>query len=341
MTNGDGTLRYVRSVIAGESLVPLIEEGYDLPRPVECRLAKVGDNDNYYVDVGPDRERRCVLRLLRADKHWLPAGKEEEYLRFEIAWLQYAHARGAPVACPLTRRDGELVGSVAAAEGRRYWTLFTYAPGVDGPIDARGSEAYGKAVAALHAASAGFTSPYDRLHADVEFLVEAPARQAEAFLGGARPEDVKLLWHAAERVRPWFDRIPRTSDTYGVIAGDTHGGNKLVTRDGRLTLIDSDICGWGWRAYDAATFLWDARLRDAEGTKWAPFVRGYESVRPFLEEEHAAIPWFALARHIWALGAHAMYARHAGIAPVGPFFWDHAFRFMRKWLAAMPADEAA
>ena len=106
-------LRYVRSVVAGESFVPLLVAGYDLPLPVVCRLAAAGDNDNYYVWAGPGRAPRYVLRLLRADKHWLPADKAEAYVAFELDWLRHAHARGAPVPCPVA-------GGTAGCSGR--WT---------------------------------------------------------------------------------------------------------------------------------------------------------------------------------------------------------------------------
>jgi Ser/Thr protein kinase RdoA (MazF antagonist) len=330
-------LRFVRSVVAGESLVPLLVAAYDLPVPVECRLAAAGDNDNYYVWAGPGREQRYVLRLLRANKHWLPEDKAEAYVAFELEWLRHAHARRAPVPCPLVRRDGALLGALDAPEGRRYWSLFTFASGADGPLDAAGSAAYGAALAQLHLASDGFASPHERLRADAEFVVDGPARRVAAFLDGARPEDVAFLWRLADRLRPWFGRIPRTPQTYGVIAGDTHGGNKLVAGDGRLTLIDLDICGWGWRAYDAAVFLWGARLHAAEEVRWAPFLRGYEAHRPLLPEERAAVPWFVLARHVWLLGAHTVYALHGGAARLDAGYWDRAFGFLRGQLAALDA----
>jgi Ser/Thr protein kinase RdoA (MazF antagonist) len=276
---------------------------------------------------------------LRAAKHWLPEDPDAAaaQVRFELEWLRHVHARGAPVHCPLRRRDGALLGALDAPEGRRYWSLFTFAPGTDGPLDAAGSAAYGSALARLHLASDGFTSPYPRLRADAAFVVDGPARRIEAFLDGGRPQDLAFLYRLAERLRPWFARIPQTPQTYGVIAGDTHGGNKLIAPDGALTLIDLDICGWGWRAYDAAIFRWGARLGGAEAVRWAPFVQGYEAHRPFLPEERAAIPWFVLARHVWLLGAQTVYARHGGVAGMGAGYWDRAFGFLREHLAALDA----
>ncbi|HEX2035633.1 MAG TPA: phosphotransferase [Chloroflexota bacterium] len=331
-------LRYVRSTVAGESFEPLLEAAYDLPRPVRCVLHARGDNDNYYVWADVDRGQRYVLRLYRADKHWwsLP----EENVRFELEWTRYAHERGAPVAYPLRRRDGELLGWIDAPEGRRYWALFSFAEGSDGPLDEGGCVAYGAALACLHQVSDGFASRHARPAVDADFVVDGPARRVEAFLEGARPDDVAFLYRLADRLRPWFERIPKTAATYGVIAGDTHGGNKLVGPDGRLVLIDLDICGWGWRAYDAAIFLWGAKLGNADGERWAPFVRGYESVRPFMEEEREAIPWLVMARQVWLMGAHTVYAEYSGRNWIGQGYWDRQFEFLRQELARLEAAPA-
>lgn len=328
MSAYDLGLRYVRSTIAGESFEPLLEEAYDVPRPVRCVLHAQGDNDNYYVWAGEDRAQRYVLRLYRAHKHWW--SKPEENIRFELEWTRYAYERGAPVAYPLPRRDGQLLGGIDAPEGRRYWTLFSFAEGSDGPLDEAGWEAYGVSLARLHQASNGFTSWHERPAEDAEFVVDGPAHRVEAFLDGARPEDVAFLLRLAERLRPWFEWIPKTPETYGVIAGDTHGGNKLVASDGRVVLIDLDICGWGWRAYDAAIFLWGAKQGNADEQRWPPFVRGYESVRPFLSEEREAIPWFVLARQVWLMGAHTVYSEYSGRNWIGKGYWDWQFEFLRK-----------
>src|SRR5688572_9587246 len=87
------SLRYVRSTIAGESLVPLLEAAYDLPRPLSCVLHARGDNDNYFVTAGGidgQPPQRYVLRLYRADKHWWNA--PEQNVRFELEWTRYARS---------------------------------------------------------------------------------------------------------------------------------------------------------------------------------------------------------------------------------------------------------
>lgn len=337
------SLRYVRTTIAGESLVPLLVQAYDLPLPVACVLHARGDNDNYFVTAGGtggaagQPAQRYVLRLYRADKHWWNA--PEQNVRFELEWTRFAAERGAPVAHPIQRRDGELFAWIDAPEGRRFWTLFSFIegttlrPGVRD--DEAGLERFGLSLAQLHRASEGFSCASERPAVDAEFLLDGPARRVDAFLPGERPEDVAFLYALADRLRPWLDSIPKTPETYGVIAGDTHSGNKIVAPDGRVVLIDLDICGWGWRAYDAAIFLWSAKSGTDHESRWPPFLRGYESVRPLLPEERTAIPWLVLARQVWLMGGHTVFAESNGRNWLGRDYWDRQFAFLRRELAQL------
>jgi Ser/Thr protein kinase RdoA (MazF antagonist) len=333
-----GEVRYVRSTIAGDSLVPVLEAAYSLPGPVTCVLHARGDNDNYFVAAGgtaTEPGQRYVLRVYRANKHWWNA--PEANVRFELEWTRFVAERGAPVAYPIARRDGELFGWIDAPEGRRYVALFNFVEGPTGP-DEEWLERFGVSVAQLHRMSDGFSSPHERPAIDAEFVLDGPARRVAAFLDGKRPEDVALLLRLTDRLRPWFERIPKTPETFGVIAGDTHGGNKILAPDGRVVLIDLDICGWGWRAYDAAIFRWGAKLDGEHDSRWPPFLRGYESVRPFLPEELAAMPWFVLARQVWLMGAHIAYAEFGGLSWIGTRYWDRQVGFLRNELALLEAD---
>jgi Ser/Thr protein kinase RdoA (MazF antagonist) len=333
----DQSLRYVRTTIAAESLVPLLVRAYNLPLPVACVLHARGDNDNYFVTAGGAsavQAQRYVLRLYRADKHWWNA--PEQNVRFELEWTRYVAERGASVARPIERRDGELFGWIDAPDGRRFWALFSFIEGETlrpgRKDDDTELEQFGVSLAQLHLASKGFYCASERPAEDAEFVVDGPARRVHAFLAGERPEDVTFLFGLADRLRPWFDYIPKTPETYGVIGGDTHGGNKIASPDGRVVLIDLDICGWGWRAYDLAIFLWSAKRGRSHDTRWAPFLRGYESVRPLLPEERTAIPWLVLARQVWLMGAHTVYSEYSGRDWMGRDYWDHQFEFLRSEL---------
>ena len=64
-------------------------------------------------------------------------------------------------------------------------------------------------------------------------------------------------------------------------------------------------------------------------------MRGYESVRRFLPEESEAIPWLVMARQVWLMGAHTVYAEYSGCNWMGREYWGRQFRFLREELAAV------
>ena len=72
--------------------------------------------------------------------------------------------------------------------------------------------------------------------------------------------------------------------------------------DGRLTLLDFDFCGPGWRAFDVATYLRVARDDRSTEASGDAFPAGYEEVRAVADWEQAAIPLFVAVRELFRLG---------------------------------------
>jgi Ser/Thr protein kinase RdoA (MazF antagonist) len=114
------TIEVVHSVPSGTALAGVLAEAYELGGPVGCRLFAKGLNDTYAVEAGG---RRYVFRLYRHGWRTL------EDVRFELEFIRHVAARGAAVAAPVARRDGEMVTWVEAPEGRRIGVLFEHAPG--------------------------------------------------------------------------------------------------------------------------------------------------------------------------------------------------------------------
>src|SRR5713226_4894350 len=110
-TQSAALIPVTRSVIAADALGPLLEAHYDLQAPITCRLRFVGDNDTYLVRAG---SHRYALRVYRSSRYWIRSAAD---YRFELDWLAFLHARGLPVSPPIPRRDGDLLGQVAAPEG--------------------------------------------------------------------------------------------------------------------------------------------------------------------------------------------------------------------------------
>ena len=313
------------SIIDPEILPGIVANHYDLPAPIDCRLIWDGNNANYLITPGGVD---YVLRIYQHEKFWL---KNESDYRFELDWLHYLHTQNLPVSYPIRRRDGGFLGTLQAPEGKRYWALFDYAAGTIGPfMDESVAPIYGKTIAQIHLASDGFRSNHQRLHLDLEFLLEQPLRQINQAIGVRRPEDMAYLDDLAEQLRDGMAQLPFSGHEYGIIGGDFNGINHHLTEENQITHYDFDTCGYGWRAYDLAVFRWSQGKKEE---LWLPFLQSYQSVRPLSETEQRSIPTFVVLRHLWWMGAHTTYA-NSPQAPSGrsDYMWDDKFQRLRQFV---------
>ena len=312
-----GQLRILTSLIAPDALLPLLEDAYDLERPLHCHLVSSNDNDHYVVT---SRQARHVLRIYRRTKHWV---EHESNYHFELEWLAFLYEKGLPVSGPIRRRDGRYLGSLNAPEGPRYWALFSYAPGKS-VLDRARSRIYGESVARIHVASNEFQSVHPRCHFDLDRIAERPLQQIRSWLGNRRREEVEFLAGLAAELKDRVAAAGVSRDEYGIIGGDFQGSNHHFTEENELTHFDFDLCGYGWRAYDVAVFRWG---RGAKQEIWSGFLEGYEAVRPLSDRDKTLIPVFVQLRHIWLMGSHTTSPLLAAWLDAD---WDGSFNHLRK-----------
>jgi Ser/Thr protein kinase RdoA (MazF antagonist) len=227
-----------------------------------------------------------------------------------------------------------------APEGIRYYTLFSFAPGtVRYPLTVAQCHLLGKSLAQIHRASNSFITSHPRHHFDLTFLLDNAIEQIRPFLHNHPDLDTHVIETAADQVRAHVADIVRTDDTYGVIGGDFHGYNNHFTDSDDLTFFDFELCGYGWRVYDLAVFLWNARSNNTPSEWWEAVLQGYQTVRPLTQAEHAAIPALIYARHIWLMGAHTTARERFGDAWLSDFFWMSRIQTLKLWLNADQARQ--
>ncbi|GEM44527.1 phosphotransferase enzyme family protein [Deinococcus cellulosilyticus] len=288
------------SLLDARALVHQVLSDYDLPEPISCKLYLRGDNDTYLVQAGDQ------THYLRVYTH---KSEQEYHLRIatEIDLLEIAHAAGVPVARALPRKDGSYLNLLSAPEGIRPAVLFEGVPGVppERNLTPEQARAYGKAVGELHKAwMVDQVLPLPVY--DAVAVMEEPLRRLEPYLQD-RPEDFAFLQRTADLASIYFSQLPDHAAAYGVIHGDLHKTNVLITETGDLHLIDFTTVGYGWRAHELAVLLWSTALvSDFEPRKFPQvfeaYLEGYESVRPLDEAERRALPHLAAAQHLWIMG---------------------------------------
>ncbi|HEX5724522.1 MAG TPA: phosphotransferase [Longimicrobiaceae bacterium] len=283
----------LKSLLSAEGLAEVVAREYGLEE-VRCELLKAVTLDTYRVR---SRTGSFALRVYPAQRS---AAAE---VRGELEFLARLDAAGVPVPVAVPRADGGLLLVLEAPEGARLAVLFGFAPGqaLGDRLTPESLRAYGALLARLHQAADAMPPLPGRPALTVEALVDRPLDElVRAY--GTRSSAAAVGRHAAAAVRPVIAALPQDPPVYGLCHGEPGTNNVLTTADGRLTLLDFEFCGPGWRAHDLAVAVNDLPAAGARD-----FLEGYRDVRTLTGEELEAIPHFQAAHYLWVL---AMRARH-------------------------------
>ncbi len=299
-------IRVARSFVAADALAEVIEQEYDLA-PVDCKLfskvVRTQDNDHYRVKAEDDT--KYVARIYQMGK---PLGREEGDYLFELDWLNFLKGEGLSVSYPIARRDGRYLGSVNAPEGKRYYALFSFALGTEMSVNNEDQLfRCGAEMARIHLVSNQSKPKHERQIMDLTYLVDRPVENIMSLWDESRDEDMDLVLTSAaeakEEILSLIENEESTEDSWGPIGGDFHKASVRFDKDGNPTFFNFDLCGYGWRSYDIASFLLNTGLMHKSTDLSEAFFAGYYSVRPLSRNEHAAISPFLTIRRIWLTGS--------------------------------------
>lgn len=294
------------------------------------RLAKFRENIVFEARLG-DRGR-VALRLHR------PGYQSREAISAELEWTRRLAEKALPVPEPLVTRDG----SLTAAAGDRVASVVRWLPGapigvaerrLDG--DATRQRALmrdvGRLVAGLHNATDAL-----RLSRD---LIVRPIWNAEGFLGD-RPlwgrfwenpafTDAERSLIEAARAAAWRMLPAPDAVDFGLIHADVLREN-ILSDGGRLSLIDFDDSGWGFRLYDLATAVVQSLEEPGLAEIVAGVIEGYAAERALGPADQARLGLFVMLRTFASAGWIA--TRAAQDDPRQRFYAARAIRMARAVL---------
>ncbi len=95
-------------------------------------------------------------------------------------------------------------------------------------------------------------------------------------------------------------------------------------------MIDFELCGPGWRAYDIASYLLTIRGDPREARLADAFLAGYTATRTLTPHEQATLPLFEAIRAIFEIGTPARNVDHWGSAYLEAFFDQSLDRLKRS-----------
>jgi Ser/Thr protein kinase RdoA (MazF antagonist) len=307
-------------VFVVEALAGLIAAEYGLV-DVRCQLIKGTIRDTYAVTSAG---ASYIFSIYRHGQ------RREEEIAAELDLLDHLAAGNVPVAPAIRRVTGERLLPIAAPEGARHGVLFQYIPGrhLDRQPASELAALYGAAVARIHVRADDGLAPLPRPRLDPVDMMDR-ALEALANVVPHRQADLAELRGIAARLAPGIAALPMEPPGYGVVHGDVIPSNAQVTPEGAVVVLDFDFCGYGWRAYDVATFLGEMRFWGAPAAGEA-FLAGYEEVRPLAAWERAALPALEVARHIVSLGTPAEYVNDWGSAYLTDGLFDRLVASTRE-----------
>ena len=111
----------------------------------------------------------------------------------------------------------------------------------------------------------------------------------------------QLIEQARQAARRVLTAVGEANQTYGLIHADFNFDN-IILRDGRVTAIDFDDCGFGWHLFDLATISILFLGTEQSETVQRAVIDGYRQERQLTDETLAQMPLFYLLRAFTYLG---------------------------------------
>lgn len=296
------TFPITRSYLSVEALARTLTDLYGLA-DVRCQLIKAMVCDTYLVT---SETGRSILRVYRHNQRTL------DQINAELDIIEHLAASGLTVAPALPQSSGNRVLSLDAPEGERHAVLFRF---IDGDQLSKSPEPetirrLGLALAQMHGFLDELVLPFLRPVIDFQMLVLDSIAAFEAAM--PNHSALSVLREAAAHIEPRFAQLSSAPPAYGLVHGDVIPSNLLITPNESIALLDFDFCGYGWRAYDLASFLSEIAFWNMPQATIDAFWNGYESLRPLSSAERESVTVFEAARNIFAFGTPAEHINEWG-----------------------------
>lgn len=285
-----------------EKISSLIRDQYGFETIEYCRVLRARDNnDMYQIKVGSNT---YVARL--ATLKFTETMKELRDYEFEISLLNFLIEKDIRVVTPVLTKNKEYIVKIKAPEGERYLILFNFIRGKIKFKVTRGiGFAYGKHLARMHQAFDEFDNYNSRIDKGLNYWLKLPLVVIrDYYKKHAEVRRVLLdLDGAEELICKKFDKIKRSEGVYGLIHADFGPHNAILDYE-KLTFLDFDSVGIGYRVFDVANCAETFRRHGNDEAVINDFYKGYESIRPIQQAEKDVMELISkFIIQIWGVGS--------------------------------------
>jgi Ser/Thr protein kinase RdoA (MazF antagonist) len=242
------------------------------------------DVTNMVYEFKSLRERR-ILRLTHSSHH------TEDEIIAELDWINFLIQQGVPASAPLLSRNNRQTECYPVQNSYFVATAFKYAPGhfIDwsSPQDWNPTliQTFGQIVGRMHRVTKHY-NPQNLKQKRSHWYEDDTIKNAADYL----PADQRQAAIDLEELMEQFNRIPPTTNDYGLVHGDLNPTNFHVN-ERQLILFDFDDCAYNWFINDIAIAIplhsesfthkdWETKI--TEFFQW--FMRGYSEENQIDEE---------------------------------------------------------
>lgn len=300
-------IRVVYSIVDNEHLAAMLRERYAISQTVHCELIHRGMNDIYKVTDG---------QSLMACRVWRTKWRSLDDVAYEMAFLEHLHGKGISVANGIPAQDGSRSFVAQAPEGIRSIALFNWAKGRkfgDQPAEHCAFE-IGALFARMHNAGADFKpAKIRRTNSPADYLDNL---QYLKRLVMDRPGDMALYETVAHTLHARVTALDGHGLPFGPGHGDFHFNNVHIDEDGVITLLDFDNSGEDYLLQDIACYMWANYYGKLDEIYGSRFIEGYNSIRPFTEDEKRLLDLFIMAKEFRLISGFAKNVNQIGHFPL-------------------------
>jgi Ser/Thr protein kinase RdoA (MazF antagonist) len=259
--------------------------------------------ENVVFDVTLADGRRVALRIHR------PGYQTRGAVEAELDWTGRLAAAGVPVPAPVAT----LGGGMTAMSGDAVVSAVAWLPGVpigaaERPLATTEAERarimrdVGALIAGMHAATDALALPsgFERPRWDAEGLLGTAPLWGRFWENAAFTAADRALVQEARSVARGRLAAMAGAD-FGLIHADCLREN-VLSDGGRMALIDFDDSGWGFRAYDLATALFQGLEEPGLDVAAGALVDGYRAARSFAGDAAEVLTLFLMLRSFASAG---------------------------------------
>lgn len=283
------------STLSTEHLAEFIQKEYKFDSKTDCKLLKTGISHTYLLST---ESEKVIFRVYSLN--W----RTKTEILEEIRLINHLKENNVSVSYPIADSDGHYIKELNAPEGVRFGVLFSYARGSKSlNYSAEIHYKVGETIGQIHSLTKNFH--LDRITYTPEVLLDSSFDNLKLFLN---PEKEEMIYMAdlKEILKTELYNADPSNVRHGAVHTDLWFDNMHFFGEEEVTIFDFDFCGNGMLCQDLGYYIMQLYNLEKDETqfnlKLESFLKGYESISSFSEEEKRILPYISTAIYFFFLG---------------------------------------